>query len=494
MKQCFELMIGEAALSAVLPESYSHYRLPIKGALGLFIESLNPAHRADIFQRQALLPLSAPPAQRLALLARSCPALHKLGQSLARERRLPAEFRRHLQQLESIAPEWDIELLRRELTRELGPLERLGVTLLSPALAEASVAIVVPFQWNRNGDDILQGVFKMLKPGIAERLAYELDLLGKVGAYLDERCAEFGIPRIDYQGTFEQVRDKLQHEVRLDQEQRHLAMAAEFYAGDDRVQIPKLFPFCTPRVTAMERIWGNKVTDHALEGYGQARLAERVIRSLIARPVLSRAPKAFFHADPHAGNLFLTDQGRLAILDWSLVGWLGERECTAMVQLLLAAVSLDPQRITRILLDLNVSRNCNPPALKSVVDTWLKQIRQLRLPGFNWLTGMLDEAVQQAGLGLAADLMLFRKTLHSLEGVIADIGAPPNAADQVLMREFLLQFAREWPLRWIKPLFSRSYATRLSSADLIAFLAALPLTLGRYLLPAETGRSNHPAR
>ena len=43
-----------------------------------------------------------------------------------------------------------------------------------------------------------------------------------------------------------------------------------------------------------------------------------------------------FHGDPHAGNLFLTDENRLAILDWSLVGSLGERDVMAIVQILLA--------------------------------------------------------------------------------------------------------------------------------------------------------------
>jgi hypothetical protein len=87
-------------------------------------------------------------------------------------------------------------------------------------------------------------------------------------------------------------------------------------------------------------------------------------------------------------------------------------------------------------------------------------------------------------------MMLFRKTLHLLEGVVADIGAPPDAADQVLMREFMFQLAREWPRRWIEPLSSRAYATRLSSADLLSFMLTLPITLGRYLSPATNFSSS----
>ena len=60
--------------------------------------------------------------------------------------------------------------------------------------------------------------------------------------------------------------------------------------------------------------------------------------------------------------------------------------------------------------------------LIAVVEPWLKRIRQGSFPGLSWLVGLLDEAVRTAGLRFAADLMLFRKSLHTLEGVIAEIG------------------------------------------------------------------------
>jgi ubiquinone biosynthesis protein len=65
------------------------------------------------------------------------------------------------------------------LTRELGPLEHLGVTLSPPLLAEASVAVVVPFRQERDHRDRgpQDGVFKVLKPGIEERLEQELEVL-----------------------------------------------------------------------------------------------------------------------------------------------------------------------------------------------------------------------------------------------------------------------------------------------------------------------------
>ncbi len=100
----------------------------------------------------------------------------KSGQILARDQRLPLELRQHLRELESLAPTVPLEIVRQTLTQELGDLEALGITL-QPAIAEASVAIVVPFLKGKGAGNQLAppGVFKVLKPGIEQQLEHELE-------------------------------------------------------------------------------------------------------------------------------------------------------------------------------------------------------------------------------------------------------------------------------------------------------------------------------
>ncbi len=480
----WDLLLDEDAFASVLPDGYARFRRPIRAALAAFLGELPPDHQAAILTDQAALPAYAAPAERLALLARSCPALHKLGQVLARDRRLSPELRRHLQELESLPPSVPLATIQDILDRELGPLDRLGITLQPPALAEASVAVVIPFRYDRpppGGPS--DGVFKILKPGIEERLDQELQLLERVGAYLDERCDEFGLPHLDYQEAFEQVRDKLRHEVRLDREQQHLEQARAFYADEPRVQVPVLFEHCTPRVTAMERLTGGKVTGHRLDAWSdRRRLADLVVEALVAQPVFAGTDLAPFHADPHAGNLFLTAEGRLGLLDWSLVGWLGETERQAIVQITLAALALDAERLAAVLAGLAGSRRVDAAALGAVVRAGLRRVRQGQFPGFTWLMGLLDEAFQTARLRVSAELMLFRKALHTLEGVVADVGAGEDRVDRVLQAGFLRRLASEWPRRWLARPNSRAFATRLSNADLAGLVLGLPWTVTRFWL------------
>jgi ubiquinone biosynthesis protein len=479
----WNLILDEIALADVFPGEYARFVRPIREGLIVFLEGLPESHQTEILVRQSALPPDTTISHRLAALARDCPVLHKLGQVLARDQRLAPQLREHLRELESLEPTVSKVTISQIIEQELGPLNRLGIRLAPPAIAEASVAVVIPFEpveeKRTRGKRV--GVLKVLKPGIEERLGLELELLGHVGSHLDERCEELKIPRLDYEESFEQIREKLANEIRLDHEQQHLVEAARFYADEARVHIPAVLEFCTPRVTAMERICGWKVTDHHLVGRCRRRqLADVVVRAMIARPMFSLAPHPIFHGDPHAGNLFLTDENRLAILDWSLVGSIDHRERVAIAKIIQYAVMFEPTGIAGVLENLSERKPIDRPNLVAVVERAIRRVRQGTLPGLNWLVELLDDAVHTAGLRAGADLMVLRKSLHTLEGVVAEIAGPAFRIDDVLLADFLGHFAAELPRRFVAPLESREFATRLSNLDLAQAWLASPLALARF--------------
>jgi ubiquinone biosynthesis protein len=476
----WDLLIDEDALAALLPAEYAHYARSAKVGLVVFLSGLPGAIQQSLLDEQLGMDATATLSERLGLLARGCPVLHKLGQVLARDHRLAEELREQLRPLESLPPTVDRATIERDLANELGPLADYGISVTEPPLAEASVAVVVPFRYTAH-DGPSDGVFKVLKPGIEERLELELDLLGHAGSRLDELSTELAIPQLDYRDTFEQVRQKLQSEIRLDLEQIHLAEAAAIYADNDDVQIPVLFECCTPRVTAMERVFGEKVTDHRLGSQSERhRLASVIAESLLAQPIFSPASQALFHCDPHAGNLMLTRDGRLAILDWSLAGRLGDPERIAMGQILLGAVTLDAARIAAVLERLDIRQQINFSALQRVIGDWLQKICCGVFPGLSWLVGMLDEATQWARLRMSADMVLFRKSLLTVEGVINDLRADRFELDNAFLHASFEAFGRDLPLRWFSLPGSRAYATRLSNLDLTMTFLQWPIALVRY--------------
>jgi ubiquinone biosynthesis protein len=474
-------LVGSLALDTLIPDAYAPYRRAVVDATAFFLSRLSAHRLAEIVAAQRALPSTAGPAVRAVTLVHCCPTLHKLGQVLARHRSIIPGFRAQLQRLESMEPTTSMTEVAAILHDELGGAVGGELLLGAPAIAEASVAVVVPFTVRASpAATTVRGVLKVLKPGIERALLEELEVWPQVGAFLDDACERFGIPALEYQATLDDVRDLLVEEVHLEHEQRHLVEAAEAYADMDRVRVPSLLPYCSPRVTAMSRIDGPKVTSVTHWPPERRRgLAELVVRALICRPTWSVAPTALFHADPHAGNLVAMDDGSLGILDWSLIGRLGKPERIHIAQIVLGALSLDPARVCQAVAAL-AAHGPDQSRLRSVVEDSLRSLRRGALPGLEWLVRLLDAAVARAGVRLGRDLMLFRKVLLTLEGVVDDVCAD-FPVDQCLVATAVAQLASEWPRRMVSAPFSRAHGTHVSNVDLASLVWSWPATAMRLL-------------
>jgi ubiquinone biosynthesis protein len=467
--------------STLVPECYAAYRPLIADGLRFFVERLPVARLGRLVADQQALPAGTDMAHRLATLIGGCPTLHKLGQIVARNHHLAPALRAHLQRLESMAPTQAVASLVPGLRTELGEQALQAISLAPVALAQASVAVVVPFTLpGANAVAPEQGVLKILKPGIEDCLAEELEIWSALGPYLDQRCEDHGLPSLNYAETLAAVSELLANEVHLDREQRHLVLAARLYEHVHAVKIPRLFDFSTSRVTAMERVFGTKVTDtaHIAEADRWA-LAVSIVEALIAQPMWSRQPNALFHADPHAGNLIATDDGRVAILDWSLVGYLAKSEREKIIKLMAAALRFDADEMAHAIAGLARTVR-NPVALRKAVDRALAKLLPARLPGFGWLIRLLDDVTILSGASFGEQMTLFRKSILTLEDVLADVCAG-SSLDKILPRSALDQLLREWSQRAFASPASREFGTHLSNLDLLSIYWSLPVASAKRL-------------
>ncbi|EXI90786.1 MAG: putative ubiquinone biosynthesis protein UbiB [Candidatus Accumulibacter regalis] len=472
-------------LTELLPANYAQYRPLVADGLSFFLQRLSPLRQQAILAAQLALPTAASRERRVLSLFRLCPTLHKLGQVVAHDRRLSADLRARLQELETLAPTDSLAALRSLLDREVGTVA--GLQLGQETIAEGSVAVVVPFVWRQaKGEAPQRGVFKLLRPGVQDRLEEELAIWPLLGTFLEERCAHHGLPVLDYGNTLEMVARLLANEVRLDQEQEHLRQAADLYAGAADILIPRLFPFCTPLVTAMERVDGCKVTHQDLPAGEMCQRAERVTRALLAQPFWgSGEAGAMFHADPHAGNLLATADGRLAIIDWALTTRLTKAQCEAVVQLVLGAVTLNETRVCTAIAALG--QPGDETRVQVAVSAAIAQVRCGRFPGFDWMTSLMDSLAAASAVRFPEEIALFRKALLTLSGVVADVSGQ-TGMDGVLVRHGAAQFLRGlmWrPWAWAD---SRAVGAHLSTADLVGLWADLPATTLRFLAGDRGGR------
>ena len=463
----------EIAAAPLLPKPYARYQPLLADALHFFLERLSSSRLEAIFSEQMQLPPSTSAPRRIVALFSRIPALHKLGQVLARDRRLSKRFRHRLQQLESLVPTSSSTPIEHLLGCQFPKLEKAGIRLDSKALAEGSVAVILPFVW-QDARKIQEGVFKVLKPDVEAQLEEDLAILVKFAGFLDERCSQYHLPKLEYQDTFETIKELLLHEVRFENEQKNLIEATRLYSGNNNVVVPAVLPFCSARVTAMERLrgWHLPSGRRLPNTFAPEPWASLTLEALVATPIFSSQVAPVFHGDPHAGNLLLMPNGRLGLLDWSLTGRLPRRERAAIIQLMLAALTLDPARMKLALRTLAK----NKPHLSSTSHLMISSLREVRwgsLPGIDWLTRLLDDLVWSAGVRFSDNLMLFRKSLLTLEGVVADLarsgpGTARTTMNATVTASFLNHWLGELPCHFFIPFRARSPTTHLSTEDLLS--------------------------
>lgn len=475
------LQISPDQLRAIVPDCYAEFRPIVADGLTFFLQHLPPHRLTAILAGQAQLPHSADLPQRLVSFLAACPGLHKLGQVLARNRHLDRRLRTQLQRLESMEPHTPLSRLWLDLDRELqGTRVHYQIVMCADALAEGSVAVVIPLTWRIPTDPPDQpprkGVAKLLKPGIVERMEEDLDILRDLADHLEESQATSGLPDLPYREVLEDVAELLTHEVHLEREQQHLAGAHTQYGHRGDLRIPALLPFCTPRLTAMEYLEGSKVTEvDWMPPWERARMFQSLAHGLLLGMLLSSHPSVLFHGDPHAGNLLATPDGKVGVLDWSLAGRLTSTDRLHLMQILLGAWTLDAPRVARAIESLAGCADRN--VLLKAVESAMERIFPFRLPGVTWLAELLD-GLARGGVRFPPRLLLFRKAFFTLQGVLHDV-CPWSSLEWTAMQAAISQLARELPARLRCPIGENPYPTRLSNLDLASIALASPRVLTR---------------
>lgn len=175
---------------------------------------------------------------------------------------------------------------------------------------------------------------KVQRPKIREQVAEELSAMQEVAEFLDAHT-EAG-RRFDFTEMIEELRKSLLRELDYRQEAANLRLLGEKLTQYPRIVVPQpIDDYCTGRVLTMDYIGGQKVTKLGplarLEMDGEG-LAEELFRAYLQQILVD----GFFHADPHPGNVFLTDDGRIALLDLGMTARLGPTLQERLLKLLLA--------------------------------------------------------------------------------------------------------------------------------------------------------------
>ena len=437
-------------IDALVPESAKPWRPLVTDSIAYLFQRLSAERLAAKIAEQAALPLATPPEVRLLRLIARMPGLQKIGQVVARNRRVPPRLREALAELENGLSDVTAAEIHSVIRTRLGDrLAPYAVNLAPEILSEATVSAVVRFSWAHPGRERQEGVFKVLKPHVPVCFAEDMKLLQGLGEYLAANGRKYGFAAREVSDTLQEVRLLLEHELDFAREQAALGEAARMYRSSFGIRVPRLIaPLCAEGITAMSAEAGVKVTEAFRRSpVRRERIADQIIEALIAVPFFSWEDAAMFHADPHAGNLLYDEPNReLVVLDWALAERLDRESRRQLVLLAAMTIMRNRQGVCHAIEALSRGGAVgHAPAIRKHVDRLFGSLSHGNAPGVLEAMMLLDQIALE-GVRFPGALFLFRKVLFTLDGVLHDVAGHEVRIDHVIVREFLARALASWGL------------------------------------------------
>ena len=278
-------------------------------------------------------------------LERMGPTYIKLGQLLStRYDLLPAAYTDALQRLQSSVEPFPFEQAKEIIEAELGAQVRhLFESIDEQPIGSASLGQVHRAR-TRSGKDV---VVKVQRPGIRETVRDDMATLGQLADFADRRTdlgRRFGVGQL-----LAQFRRSLVGELDYRREAANLVRFAELTADYPHLVVPApLADYSSSRVLTMEFVAGRKVTDVGPLGLMDVD-AKTLVSELFRAYLRMILVDGILHADPHPGNLLLTPDGNIALLDLGMVAGVPPRIQDKVVMLLLAIGDGDGEEAAGVL-------------------------------------------------------------------------------------------------------------------------------------------------
>ncbi|QHG89043.1 2-polyprenylphenol 6-hydroxylase [Xanthomonas sp. NCPPB 1638] len=408
------------------------------------------------------------------------PTFVKLGQVLAtRVDLLPPDWIDELSELQNAVPALPFAQVLPQLVAALGAEpDSVFARLDEQPLAAASLA-QTHRAWLADGTPV---VLKIRRPGIGDTIEADLRLLARLADIVETRAPD--LKRYRPAEVVQQFTVSLRRELDFAAECRNAERIAADFAHDPQVVVPAVYwQWTCESLNVQDFIDGIPGRDlQAVDAAGLDRKAlARAGAGIVLKMVLQNG---CFHADPHPGNIFYLRDGRIAVIDFGMVGRVSEQRRFQVAQLLHGMVSQDAEAVIDVLLEwAGASLEIDEPRLQQDIGAFIDQYRGVPLKELRIgaMLGDVTAILRDHSLPLPSDLALMIKAFLTLEGMGRQLDPDFDMATEAqpyLERVVLQRYAPNAMLR-------RGRRTVTGAIDLIG---DLPRDLKRLIQAARRGK------
>jgi ubiquinone biosynthesis protein len=306
-------------------------------------------------------PLTPPPVRRLARIARFGaripptpdyaaalvaigPAAIKLGQALSTRPDLVGErAAENLSQLQDDLPPAPFASIKQTVETSFGaPLDALFTEFDEKPIGSASIA-QVHRAVTTEGREV---AVKVLRPGVEEEFAKAIETYEWASAHAEAYGGE--LERLRPRLVVAQFRQWTARELDLQREAASASELRENMIAEPGYYVPDIdWRRTARRVLTLEWLEGIKLNDREAlieAGHDCAALAQTLVRAFLRQAVVD----GFFHADLHHGNLFALPDGRIAAIDFGIMGRIDRRARVWLAEILYGLITGDYRRVAEI--------------------------------------------------------------------------------------------------------------------------------------------------
>jgi ubiquinone biosynthesis protein len=359
-------------------------------------------------------------------------AFMKVGQLLsARADVLPEAWIRELAKLQDAAPPVAWESVRATLEGDFGtPLGELFPKFDETPLAAASIG-QVHRATTATGADV---AVKVQRPHIERRVRVDLELLG---AFLDS--LEASLPDVDYETIVHEIRENVLAELDYVRETKTAGIVSAFFAGHERIVVPAPIPeLSREHVITTEFVAGQKLTvaldaleAQAASGDPDARKRLSEILGTLLEAYLRQVLEAgVFQADPHPGNVLVTADDKVVLLDFGCAQVMGPETRARYLGLLRAFMEGRTDRMAELFAELGFrTKSGRPDTLHAFASALLGEMRQAALgKGISWpngdqvaarVNGLLHACKDDPVVSLPGEFVMMARVFGTLGGIFA---------------------------------------------------------------------------
>ena len=419
----------------------------IKYGFGQVVEQLNIDYYLELGRRivtlgtasQEVERLSTPQRLRLAMEELG-PTFVKLGQTLStRPDLIPHEYSEEFRALQDKVPPFGEEAVHQQIFQEFGSTsDELFADFSDKPIAAASIGQVHKARL-KTGEEV---VLKIQRPDITKTIETDLDILMGLAYLIENHFSDEMIA--DPIAIVREFRRVVRRELDYTREGRTIDRFAANFADNKSILIPQVFwDFTGQTILTMSYLEGIRIDD--LPELEEADCDLKAIAQNGADTFLEQVlVHGLFHGDPHPGNILVAPGNVICMLDYGMVGHLDESLKFQLIDLILAIVSRDVDRIiSQLLYSGDITDDTDRKQLKRDMSDFMDDYYEISLQRIDSgkLVAEFIEILQHHRIKFPADLILLAKALVSMEGLGKQLDPEFNLADN--LRPFIERVVRE---------------------------------------------------